>query len=96
MNGGRFLVGLKEVNTSEKILKIRSLIKEGIIFWEENLYADNSKRELVSKLFIDINNMRCSINDLMFPVSSRGVVIYIIYYLTICTAPKSTRVLKII
>ena len=30
MSGGRFLVSLKDVNCSEKILKIKSLMKEGI------------------------------------------------------------------
>ena len=37
MSGGRFLVGLREVNSSEKILKIRSLLKENINFWEGDL-----------------------------------------------------------
>jgi hypothetical protein len=30
MSGGRFLVSLKDVNTSEKILKIKSLVQEGV------------------------------------------------------------------
>ena len=30
VNGGRFLVGLKDTVYSEKILKIKSLMKEGI------------------------------------------------------------------
>ena len=35
MNGDRLLVGLKEVNTAKRVLKIRSLLKEGINLWEE-------------------------------------------------------------
>ena len=49
MSGGRFLVGLKEVNDAKKILKIRSLLKEGIHFWEDNLNVDNNKSEFLSK-----------------------------------------------
>ena len=35
MNGGNFLVGLREVQSSEKILLLRIMVKEGINFWEE-------------------------------------------------------------
>ena len=42
MSDGRFLVGLKEVNNAEKILKIRNLLEEGIHLWEENLNVDNN------------------------------------------------------
>ena len=38
MSGGRFLVSLLEVCNSEKILAVRSLLKEDIIFWDENIY----------------------------------------------------------
>ena len=37
MNGGRFLVSLREVINSERILKCRLLIKVDIDFWEEHL-----------------------------------------------------------
>ncbi|MEO0684954.1 MAG: hypothetical protein AAFY76_07890, partial [Cyanobacteria bacterium J06649_11] len=37
MSGGRFLVSLREVLNTERILKCRSLIKEDINFWKENL-----------------------------------------------------------
>ena len=47
MSGGRFLVELNEVNTAEKIMKIRGILKEGNNFWEENVYADNNKSELL-------------------------------------------------
>ena len=38
MSGGRFLVSLREVQSSEKILLIRSMIKEDINFWEEDIF----------------------------------------------------------
>ena len=37
MSGGRFLISLREVLNSERILTCRSLIKEDINFWEEDL-----------------------------------------------------------
>ena len=37
MSGGRFLVSLREVKNSEKILACRSLLKEGVDFWKEDL-----------------------------------------------------------
>ena len=50
MNGGNFLVSLREVNNSEKILKIRSLIKEDIDILKV-IYSVNQmqKREKNSK-----------------------------------------------
>ena len=40
MSGGRFLVSSREVLNSERILSCRSLIKENINFWEENIDID--------------------------------------------------------
>ena len=37
MSGGRFLVSLREVLTSERILAVNSLLKEKVNFWEEDL-----------------------------------------------------------
>ena len=34
MNGGRFLVGLREVTTTEKIIKITQILKAEMNFWE--------------------------------------------------------------
>ena len=40
MSGGRFLVSLREVQNSERILRCRSLIKADINFWKEDLGTD--------------------------------------------------------
>ena len=40
MHGGHFLVSLVEFNTSDKILLMRSLLKENIIFWEEDVFDE--------------------------------------------------------
>ena len=37
MSGGRFLVSLREILTSERILAVNSLLKEKVNFWEEDL-----------------------------------------------------------
>ena len=42
MSGGRFLVSLREVNNSEKILSLNSIIKADLKFLEENIYAENT------------------------------------------------------
>ena len=43
MNGCRFLVNLREVQNSERILQYRSLLKENINFWEEDLTSENQR-----------------------------------------------------
>ena len=40
MSGGRFLVSLLEVSNSERILNLRSILKEDINFWEEDVTLD--------------------------------------------------------
>ena len=43
LSGGRFLVSLREINTSEGILTCRSLSKAGVNYWEEkedHVYSD--------------------------------------------------------
>ena len=50
MSGGRFLVGLREVNSSENFFKIRSLLKENINFWEEDLQIEVNQSDVVGKL----------------------------------------------
>ena len=42
MSGGRFLVNLREVKSSEKIFLIRYLIKENINFWDEDIQIKKS------------------------------------------------------
>ena len=41
MNGGNFLVSMKEVQDTEKALICRSLLKEGINLWEGDLFYEN-------------------------------------------------------
>ena len=66
MSGGRFLVSLREVMNSERILACRSLIKEDINFWEENISAKvEIDAEKVEEALESRRNeiMECTLND---------------------------------
>ena len=54
LNGGHFLVSLREVETSEKILLYQTLLKENINFWQEELAVTNTSQEIknLKKLLI--------------------------------------------
>ena len=56
MSGSRFLVSLREVLNSERILSCRSLIKENINFWEEDLEPDNVQSTMVLDELFDNQN----------------------------------------
>ena len=56
MNGCRFLVNLREVQNSERILQYRSLLKENINFWEEDLTSENLECVTVTE---DIEYGKC-------------------------------------
>ena len=46
MSGGRFLVSLVELNNSQRIISLRSLIMEDINFWDEDVFEDFCANEL--------------------------------------------------
>ena len=50
MSGGRFLVSLREVNNSEKILKMSIFLKNIMNFGDENVYINNNISELVKQI----------------------------------------------
>ena len=47
MSGGRFLVSLREINSSERVLTCRSLLKAGVNYWEEKCEAQCSDAEAI-------------------------------------------------
>ena len=81
MSGGRFLVGLREVNSSEKILKIRSLLTENINFWEEDLQIEVNQSDAVGKLIAEVRERWCDMDDVSLSLDSREVAIYIAGYI---------------
>ena len=42
MSGGHFLVSMRDVNNSEKMLALNSIIKDYIDFKEDNVYSDDT------------------------------------------------------
>ena len=57
LNGGHFLVSLREVSSSEKILLLRTLLKDNINFWEEDLDETKSK-DYTKELKEDLDAMK--------------------------------------
>ena len=56
MNGGRFLVGLKDTVYSEQILKIESLVKEGIDI-DENVKENRHENMEIDILLLDVDSL---------------------------------------
>ena len=50
MSGGRFLVSLREVNTSQRILALSSILKEDIDFWNEDVYSFDSSDSIIQEI----------------------------------------------
>ena len=67
MSGGRFLVGLKDTICSEKILKIKCLLKEDIDIDEEIKISFPREME-ITKLKTDIDSLGISLDTLMLIV----------------------------
>ncbi len=74
MSGGRFLVSLREVLNSEKILTLTSLLKVGINTWEENLKDDRLNEDL-DKLVSEVRSME--LHDVQLTDKSMEVSAYI-------------------
>ena len=57
MSGGRFLVSLREVRNTERILSCRSLIKNDINFWKEDLQQpernEDESYEMIGEILRD-------------------------------------------
>ena len=59
MSGGRFLVGLRDVTSSDRIIKIKSLLKEDLDI--DNVKIDNTNDdETTSRLFNHTGIVSCS------------------------------------
>lgn len=74
MSGGRFLVSLREVLNSEKIITITSLLKAGFNTWEEDLNDDNINTDL-NRLVSEVRLM--NLQDISLSDQSLKVCAYI-------------------
>ena len=80
MTGGRFLVGLKYVTSSEKIIKIKSLLKEEIDI-DNNVKDTVDNDENIEHLLQDIDFMNCSTDNVALSEDSREVSCHITGYI---------------
>ena len=74
MSGGRFLVSLREVCNSEKIISLLSLLKVGINVWEEDL-SDDTINSGLDALSAEVSKM--DFNDVTLSAQSMKVCAHI-------------------
>ena len=80
MSGGRILVGLRDATSSEKIIKIKSLLKGDLDI--DNVKVDNTNDdETTSRLLSHRNIVSCSPEHLCLSDHSREVAIHIAGYI---------------
>ena len=80
MNGGRFLVGLREATSSEKIIKFKTLLKDDIDI-SNIIDSKVEHNEKIETLFHHVEISRCSDETVTFSEDSRAVAIYIDCYI---------------
>ena len=86
MSGGRFLVSLREVRSSEKILKLKSLIKAGCYFADAQS-DDSSKTQIEISRTIKREIEKMSIDNLELDENSREVATYVAGFIAKQTIP---------
>ena len=80
MNGGRFLVGLQDVTSSEKIIKIKSLLKEDLDI-DKVKFDNTNDDERTSRLLIHTGIVSCSLKHFSLSDGSRKVAVHIEGYI---------------
>ena len=80
MSGGRFLVGLKDVVHSEKIIKIKSLVREGIDVDDNVKEIDPDKGTKLTDLLLAIDELNLCPDRLKLDQGSREVAVTIAGY----------------
>ena len=79
MSGGRFLVRLREATSSEKIIKLKTLLKDNIDI--SNIMDSNVEHdENIETLLHHVDLSRCSDEMVTLSEDSREVGIYIAGY----------------
>ena len=71
MSGGRFLVGLREVLNSGKIVVLKSLLKENICFWED--VGDDNPNDNIDNMEVIEENVGSMENEIQVAVLSKKV-----------------------
>ena len=86
MSGGRFLVSLREVRSSEKILKLKSLIKAGCDFADAQS-DDSSKTQIEISRTIKREIEKMPIDNLVLDENSKEVATYVAGFIAKQTIP---------
>ena len=82
MSGGRFLVSLREVNDSERILQCRALLKADITFWEEPSLAPESSSSVdIDALFSTVEKREVDIDSASLSDDSAEVAVFVAGYI---------------
>ena len=84
MSGGRFLVSLMEVNSSERILVCRSLLKAGISIWEDE---EGTTEEEQEDFLQELQLREDEIISLSLSESARessGICLHLLRYFRFC------------
>ena len=81
MSGGRFLVSLREVRNTERILSCRSLIKNDIDFWKEDLQQPERNEDESYEMIGEILRDRIEISETVLDDDSSEVAITISRYI---------------
>ena len=72
MSGGRFLVSEKDITTSEKIIKIKTLVKQGFVIDSNILKAEEDPVQIV-KLMNAIGKLTNKADTLQLDEASRQI-----------------------
>ena len=88
MSGGRFLVSLREVTNSERIIRCRSLVKADINFWKEDLGSDKPSLDF-SALLALLSEHKIEIAESTLDSSSEEVSTTIACYIAKKLAKRS-------
>ena len=82
VSGGRFLVGLREVNTSERILAIKSLLKESVFFWKEDIQSTKNQDLALLQLTQELNAMSSQLEHCYLDSNSLEVAAFVSGYIS--------------
>ena len=70
MSGGRFLIGLRELECSERIIAITSLIKASVDFWNEDVRPDEEQVEHIAWLNLELDKISDDIDTCMLDANA--------------------------
>jgi len=73
MSGGRFLVALREVTISERILATKSLLKESISIWDEDVRPNPNEASAIPDLQQELDKFAGQLESCTLEDSSREV-----------------------